>query len=74
MRDAPEGRVDRVIAVPVRKVSSVMFGGLELDTLYVTSMAKPPLPPFPDDGQQRGGWFAIHWVESEEVLKPRFAR
>ena len=26
-----------------------MFGGLNLDVLYATSIAKPPLPCFPGD-------------------------
>jgi hypothetical protein len=38
--------VDRVIDMPVKKVTSVMFGGSDLDVLYVTSMALPPLPCF----------------------------
>ena len=53
-RYAPDGSVDRVIDMPVRKVTSVMFGGPNLDVLYVTSMAKPPLPRFPGDGVLRG--------------------
>ena len=64
VRYAPDGSVDRVIEMPVKKVTSVMFGGSELDVLYVTSMAKPPLPRFPQDGVARGslsrctGWRA----------------
>lgn len=37
-RYAPNGRLDREIRVPFQKPTSVMFGGAELDTLYVTSM------------------------------------
>jgi hypothetical protein len=36
--------LDRVIDMPVKKVTSVMLGGPNLDVLYVTSTAKPPLP------------------------------
>src|SRR5215212_8651083 len=60
VRYAPDGTVDRIVDMPVKKITSVMFGGPKLDTLYVTSMAKPPLPRFPDDGVQRGSLFAIH--------------
>ena len=35
-------QVDRFIEMPVKKVTSVMFGGPDLDVLFVTSMAKPP--------------------------------
>ena len=44
LRFAPDGSLDREIDMPVKKVTSVMFGGPDLDVLYVTSMAKPPLP------------------------------
>ena len=34
---APDGRVDRVVDLPVQKPTSCMFGGPDLSTLYVTS-------------------------------------
>jgi sugar lactone lactonase YvrE len=37
VRYAPDGRVDRVVALPVQKPTSCMFGGPDLATLYVTS-------------------------------------
>ncbi len=37
-RYAPDGRLDREVRVPFQKPTSVMFGGADLDTLYVTSM------------------------------------
>lgn len=73
IRYAPDGRVDRVIDMPVKKVTSVNFGGPNLDILYVTSMAKPPLPRFPDDPQPRGALFAIHDLGVRGVPEPRFA-
>ncbi|KQT53745.1 calcium-binding protein [Aureimonas sp. Leaf454] len=72
VRYAPDGSVDRVIEMPVKKVTSVMFGGPNLDILFVTSMAKPPLPRFPDDGVQRGSLFAIHDLDIKGVPEPRF--
>jgi len=51
----------------------VMFGGPNLDVLYVTSMAKPPLPRFPGDGVQRGSLFAIYDLAIRGVPEPRFA-
>lgn len=59
VRYTPEGRIERVIEMPVKKITSVMFGGPELDILYVTSMARPTLPRFPDDPQPRGALFAV---------------
>jgi len=72
VRYTPDGEVDRVIDMPVKKVTSVMFGGPDLDVLYVTSMAKPPLPRFPGDGVQRGSLFAIHDPGVRGVPEPRF--
>ncbi len=73
VRFAPDGSTDRVIEMPVKKVTSVMFGGPNLDVLYVTSMAKPPLPRFPGDGVLRGSLFAIHDLGIRGVPEPRFA-
>ena len=36
-RYAPDGRLDRVIEVPVRKPTCCAFGGADLSTLYITS-------------------------------------
>ena len=72
IRYAPDGSVDRVIEMPVKKVTSVMFGGPDLDILFVTSMAKPPLPRFPGDGVLRGSLFAIKGLGIRGVPEPRF--
>jgi D-xylono/L-arabinono-1,4-lactonase len=48
VRYDPDGRVERRIAMPVRQVSSVIFGGEDLTDLYVTTAADPwpsPLAP-----------------------------
>jgi sugar lactone lactonase YvrE len=57
----------------VLKVTSVNFGGPNLDILYVTSMAKPPLPRFPEDGPLGGSLFAITGLGVKGVPEPRFA-
>ena len=72
IRYTPDGKVDRVIEMPVKKVTSVMFGGPNMDVLYVTSMAKPPLPRFPGDGVLRGSLFAITGLGIKGVPEPRF--
>ncbi|MBV8565613.1 MAG: SMP-30/gluconolactonase/LRE family protein [Methylobacteriaceae bacterium] len=72
VRYAPDGMVDRIIHMPVRKVTSVNFGGPELDILFATSMAKPPLPRFPGDGVMRGSLFAIRDLGVRGVPEPRF--
>ena len=40
-RFTPQGRLDRSLALPVRKPSMCAFGGPRLDTLYVTSIRPP---------------------------------
>jgi sugar lactone lactonase YvrE len=37
-RYAPDGQLERVIELPVSRGTSVMFGGPNLDVLYVTTM------------------------------------
>lgn len=73
VRYTPDGKVERVIEMPVKKVTSVMFGGPKLDILYVTSMAKPPLPRFPGDGILRGSLFAISGLGIRGLPEMRFA-
>ncbi|OIU88213.1 SMP-30/gluconolactonase/LRE family protein [Microbacterium sp. AR7-10] len=72
VRYAPDGTVDRIIDMPVKKVTSVMFGGANLDVLYVTSMSKPPLPRFPDDPVQRGSVFAVTGLGIQGLPEHRF--
>jgi sugar lactone lactonase YvrE len=73
VRYTPDGAIERIIDMPVKKVTSVMFGGPELDVLYVTSMARPPLPRFPEDGQDRGALFAITGLGIHGLPEMRFA-
>jgi len=37
LRIDPKGRIDRVVPMPAKRVTSVCFGGARLDTLYVTA-------------------------------------
>ncbi len=37
LRIAPDGRIDRVVPIPARRVTNVCFGGPRLDTMYVTT-------------------------------------
>jgi sugar lactone lactonase YvrE len=49
IRYAPDGTVDRKIGMPVRNITSVMFGGDGLDEIYVTSMARVAHPALHDN-------------------------
>lgn len=55
-RFTPEGRLDRSLAVPVKKPSMCAFGGANLDTLFVTSI-RPGGDP--SDQPLAGGVFAL---------------
>jgi len=59
VRYAPDGRVDRVIDLPVQRPTSCAFGGEDLSTLFITS-ARDGLGP-PDLRRQplAGGLFAF---------------
>ncbi|WP_428391060.1 SMP-30/gluconolactonase/LRE family protein [Lichenicoccus sp.] len=72
VRFAPDGSIDRIIKMPVLNATSVNFGGPKLDVLYVTSMARPPLPRFPEDGPMAGHLFAIHGLGVRGLPEPRF--
>lgn len=72
-RYAPDGTLDRVVEMPVKKVTSVNFGGPDMDVLYVTSMTKPPLPHMPGDGPLRGSLFAVRGLGVRGLPEHRFA-
>jgi sugar lactone lactonase YvrE len=38
VRYDPKGQIERIIELPVSRGTSCMFGGPDLDTLYVTTM------------------------------------
>ncbi|MDE0590537.1 SMP-30/gluconolactonase/LRE family protein [Halocynthiibacter sp. C4] len=71
-RYAPDGSVDRIIEMPVCKITSLNFGGADLDRLFVTSMAEPPLPKYPGDGPLRGAVFVIDGLNTHGIAEPRF--
>ncbi len=72
-RYSPDGRVDRVIEMPVVKITSLAFGGANLDEMFVTSMAEPPLPKYPGDGPMRGSVFRVTGLGVRGRPEPRFA-
>ena len=54
VRYSPDGRVDRIVSVPVLNPSCVAFGGDDLSTLYITTaryqMSPAQLAAEPDSG------------------------
>jgi L-arabinonolactonase len=80
VRYAPDGSVDRVIGMPVRNITSVMFGGDKLDEIYVTSMARVAHPAVHDHFAVQtqpqftaGALFRIKGLGIRGVEEPRFA-
>jgi sugar lactone lactonase YvrE len=69
LRLAPDGELLDELHVPVRQPSSVMFGGIGLTMLYVTSAREGLDDPAPEDG----GLFAFD-VGVRGRSQPRFAR
>ncbi|WP_162918924.1 SMP-30/gluconolactonase/LRE family protein [Taklimakanibacter deserti] len=72
VRYAPDGRIDRVVELPIQKPTSCMFGGPDLGTLYVTSAIWDLTPDMLKDQPGAGGVFAID-AGVRGVPEPRFA-
>lgn len=71
VRFAPDGTIDRLLGMPVDSITSVMFGGANLDILYVTSMSRP------FRGTRRlereaGCVFAVTGLNVRGIPEPRF--
>ena len=80
VRYAPDGTVERRIGMPVKNITSVMFGGDDLDVLYVTSMARVKHPAVHDmfavEAKPQflaGSLFAITGLGIRGLPEPRFA-
>ena len=71
-RYAPDGTVDRVIAMPVPRPTSLAFGGADLDRLYVTSASIDLTPEQVAAAPLSGGLFELD-VGVRGVAEPRFA-
>ncbi len=69
-RFAPDGTLDRTIDMPTPRPTSLMFGGPDLDILFVTSMTIPSdIPKTPFDGRL----FSIHGLGARGLPERRFA-
>lgn len=73
VRYAPDGSIDRVVDMPLLKVTSLAFGGPYLDRLYVTSMGEQILPGFPPDGQGKGQLHVVDGLGVWGIAERRFA-
>jgi L-arabinonolactonase len=80
VRYAPDGTVERRIGMPVRNITSCMFGGDRLDELYVTSMARVKHPAvhdlFAKEARPQflaGSLFKVTGLGVRGLPEPRFA-
>ena len=71
MRFTPDGAVDLVIDMPVEKPTKPMWGGKNLDVLYVTSLKQGLDRSRPQP--QAGSLFAITGLSAQGVPEVRFA-
>lgn len=71
-RFTPEGKLERLIDMPVRYVSCPCFGGPDLDILYVTSISNSG-NALKDDHPDAGALFAVHGTGVRGLPEVRFA-
>lgn len=67
----PNGKIERVIDMPVKLTASVMFGGPNLDQLYVTTI-DPALLGRPT-GEGDGETWVIEGLGARGIPEPRYA-
>lgn len=79
IRYTPDGEVERRIGMPVKNITSVNFGGENLDEIYVTSMARVSHPAthehFAAQAKPQfgaGSLFRIRGLGIRGVPEPRF--
>jgi sugar lactone lactonase YvrE len=73
VRLTPAGAVDRIVDMPVERPSKPMFGGADLDILYVTSIGQNLTPGTEARQPQAGGLFAVTGLGCRGLPQPRFA-
>lgn len=80
VRYTPDGQVERRIGMPVRNITSVMFGGEALDEIYVTSMGRVSHPKthehFAVENRPQfsaGALFRIKGLGIRGLPEPKFA-
>ena len=72
VRLTPDGKVDMEIAMPVEKPTRIAFGGADLDTLFVTSIAEGLSDGTEARQPQAGSIFALSVPGVKGVVFPEF--
>ena len=80
IRYTPDGEVERRIGMPVKNITSLTFGGPNLDEIYVTSMARVRHPAAHEHFTKQlapqfgaGSVFRIRGLGIKGIPEPRFA-
>lgn len=73
VRITPQGAVDRIIEVPVERPSKPMFGGSQLETLYITSIAEGITAGTEKDQPLAGSLLAVEGHGTHGIEQMRFA-
>jgi sugar lactone lactonase YvrE len=68
-RYAPDGTLDRVVPMPTAKITSLTFGGPDLDIAYVTTMS---IPTNIAESSLDGKLLAVHGLGVRGIPEPRF--
>jgi len=71
-RFAANGRLERVVGLPVESTTSLSFGGPNLDVAYVTSMARAVKGVKPKE-REAGALFAVYGLGVRGLPETRFA-
>jgi sugar lactone lactonase YvrE len=66
----PNGAIERIVDMPVKMPASLMFGGPDLDELYVTTIDPRLLGREPDGG---GDMFVVRGLGARGIAEPRYA-
>jgi len=69
-RLTPAGKLDLVIDMPCSRPTSVMFGGPDLEDIYITSISESHNMKV--EGPDDGGLFVIQGLGIKGVPEPRF--
>jgi sugar lactone lactonase YvrE len=72
VRYAPDGTVDRTVDLPVKRPTSVILGGEDLRTLYITTATRGLTPEELAAQPHAGAVLAVH-VDVPGLPEPAFA-
>jgi len=73
VRITPQGKVDRIIEMPVEKPTKPMFGGANMDVLFVTSIGGDTSTGLAQEQPLAGALFAVTGLGIKGIEQTRFA-